>query len=106
MIDAEPPAWLGRMILHDELRGLGLPWVPEAMWQRPRDQWLTLDDTFTAVALSSSLVWAIRRRGIENHWWRWSVKILAREKKKGRPADAIRSRPVKSGSVEFRRTSH
>jgi len=84
MIDAEPPAWLGRMILHDELRGLGLPWVPEAMWQRPRDQWLTLDDTFTAVALSSSLVWAIRRRGIpcgdelRDAAWRCTVAGLGR----------------------------
>lgn len=58
------PGWLGRNVLCDELRGLGLPWVPEAWWRRPADHWLTAPDTLEAIAVSSALVRAIRRRGI------------------------------------------
>lgn len=64
MVSCEPPEWLGRMILCDELRHLGLPFVPEAMWRRPNDGWLTFTDTLDAVSMSSAIVWAIRRRGI------------------------------------------
>lgn len=58
------PEWLGRAVLCDELRRLGLPWVPEALWRRPADRWLTMADTLEAVALTITLVRAMRRRGI------------------------------------------
>jgi hypothetical protein len=50
------------MILHDELRDLGLPWVPEAVAFRPAEGWLTLTDTLQAVAVSSAIVQRMRRR--------------------------------------------
>jgi hypothetical protein len=84
MIGDEPPAWLGRVILHDELRGLGLPWCPDACWRRPPDAWLTMSDTLEAVALSVALVRAIRRRGIpcgdelRDAAWRCTVAGLGR----------------------------
>jgi hypothetical protein len=78
------PEWLGRNVVCDELRGLGLPWVPEAWWRRPADAWLTLSDTLEAVAVSSALVAAIRRRGIpcgdelRDAAWRCTVAGLGR----------------------------
>lgn len=58
------PAWLGRNVLCDELRRLGLPWVPEAACRRPADRWLTMPDTLEAVALTIMLVRSMQRRGI------------------------------------------
>jgi len=78
------PEWLGRNVLCDELRAHGLPWCPEALWRRPADRWLTNRDTHEALAVSSALVSAIRRRGIpcgdelRDQAWRLTVAGLAR----------------------------
>lgn len=59
------PEWLGRAVLCDELRGLGLPWVPEATWRRPSESFITtFEERLEAVDVSSALVSAMRRRGI------------------------------------------
>lgn len=58
------PRWLGRMILHDELRGIGLPFVPEAVVFRPADFWLTYGDRLEAVAVTTAIVQGMQRRGI------------------------------------------
>ena len=84
------PKWLGRMILHDELRGMGLPWVPEAVAYRPSDGWLTLNDTLEAVAVSSAVVARMRRRipvGVELRAaaWRCTVAGLGRLRREARP---------------------
>ena len=56
------PNWLGRRILCDELRALGLPWSPEAVEYRIDDQWLTYGETLHAVDVSLTLVERIRHR--------------------------------------------
>lgn len=58
------PGWLKRNLAREELRRLGLPWVPEALWRRPADRWLTMADTLEAVALTITLVRSMQRRGI------------------------------------------
>jgi hypothetical protein len=83
MMGDDLPGWAARAVLCEELRGLGLPWVPEAT-RRRSDGWLTLADTHEAIAVSSALVAAIRRRGIpcgdelRDQAWRLTVAGLAR----------------------------
>lgn len=77
------PRWLGRMILHDELRGLGLPWVPEAVAFKPAEGWLTFTDTLQAVAVSSAIVQRMRERipvgdELRDAAWRCTVAGLRR----------------------------
>lgn len=83
MRSACAPKWLGRMILHDELRYLGLPFVPEAVAYRPADGWLTQADTLQAVAVSSAVVARMRRRipvgdELRAAVWRCTVAGLGR----------------------------
>lgn len=77
------PRWLGRMILHDELKGIGLPFVPEAVIFKPADGWLTFHDTLHAVAVSSRIVERMRRRipvgdELRAAAWRCTVAGLGR----------------------------
>lgn len=78
------PRWLGRMILHDELRGIGLPFVPEAVAFKPADYWLTYGDRLKAVAVTAALVRGMQRRGIavgdelRSAAWRCTVAGLRR----------------------------
>lgn len=92
----QAPKWLGRMILCDELRGLGLPWCPEAVAFRPADQWLTFPDTLQAVAVSSRLVERMRRRipvgaELRDAAWRCTVAALARLPREAWPANRQRA---------------
>lgn len=77
------PRWLGRIILHDELRDIGLPFVPEAVAYRPTDRWLTYTDTLHAIAVSSTLVARMQRRipvgdELRDAAWRCTVAGLGR----------------------------
>lgn len=77
------PRWLGRMILHDELRAIGLPFVAEAVAYKPADRWLTYRDTLQAVAVSSAIVHRMRQRipvgdDLRNAAWRCTVAALGR----------------------------
>lgn len=77
------PRWLGRMILHDELRAIGLPFVAEAVAYKPADGWLTYGDTLQAVAVSSAIVHRMRQRipvgdELRAAAWRCTVAGLGR----------------------------
>lgn len=77
------PKWLARMILHDELRAVGLPFVAEAVAYKPADGWLTYRDTLQAVAVSSAIVNRMRQRipvgdELRSAAWRCTVAGLGR----------------------------
>ena len=77
------PRWLGRMILHDELRAIGLPFVAEAVAYKPADSWLTFGDTLQAVAVSTAIVHRMRQRipvgdDLRDAAWRCTVAGLGR----------------------------
>jgi len=80
--DRAPP-WLRRTILCDELRALGLPWVPDAWWRQPPDAWLTYDERLEAITVSIAVIDGIRRRigpvprGLRDAAWRCIVAGLA-----------------------------
>jgi hypothetical protein len=86
------PKWLGRMILCDELRALGLPWSPEAVEYRPDDRWLTYGDTLQAVDVSAAIVARMRRRipvgdDLRAAAWRCTVAGLQRLPREAWPTD-------------------
>lgn len=83
MLANRAPKWLGRMILHDELRALGLPFVPEAVAYKPADGWLTYTDTLQAVSVSAAIVHRMRQRipvgnELRDAAWRCTVAGLGR----------------------------
>jgi len=96
MLVKHAPNWLGRMILCDELRALGLPWSPEAVEYRPDDRWLTYGDTLQAVDVSSSIVARMRRRipvsdDLRAAAWRCTVAGLQRLPREAWPANRQRA---------------
>lgn len=116
------PRWLGRMILHDELRAIGLPFVAEAVACRPADRWLTYRDTLQAVAVSAAIVDRMRQRipvgdDLRDAAWRCTVAALGRLPRESWPtsrqrfgdvaelalSDEKRSAPI---SIQWRRSRH
>lgn len=101
------PKWLGRIVLCDELRALGLPWSPEAVEYRPDDRWLTYGDTLQAVDVSSVIVARMRRRipvgdDLRAAAWRCTVAGLQRLPREAWPAngqpDVVDERHDEQGS--------
>lgn len=108
MRSACAPKWLGRMILHDELRYLGLPFVPEAVAYRPADGWLTQADTLQAVAVSSAVVARMRRRipvgdELRSAVWRCTVAGLGQLRRDRCPQHRVEQRSVAEPLVIRRR---
>ncbi len=102
------PKWLGRMILSDELRGIGLPFVPEAVAFKPADSWLTIGDTLQAVAVSSAVVARMRRRipvgdELRAAAWRCTVAGLGRLRRDRSPRRPDEHRRVAEPLVIRRR---
>lgn len=55
------PEWAGRALLAEAVRAAGLPWVPLAVWRRPRDT-MTLGQLRQAIAAEGTVLAEARRR--------------------------------------------
>lgn len=107
------PDWAGRALLAEAVRAAGLPWVPLAVWRRPRDT-MTLGRRHQAIAVYGQVLAEARRRlplGVSSQVlgpeWRdaaWSCTVAglalldaqARERfvSRGDDEDELRAEPV------------
>ncbi len=82
------PEWEGRRLLAQAVAAEGLPWVPWAVWRRPREA-MTYNERLQAVAVAGRVIAEARRRlppgvsgaAIDRQWrdaaWRCTVAGLA-----------------------------
>lgn len=114
------PEWAGRQVLAEALKACGLPWVPAAVWRRPRQERMTYGERLAAIGLVGRVIAEARRRlpggtsgaALDRAWrdvaWRCTVAGLAlldaqaRERMVGRRDDeddehdlpAVQAEPV------------
>jgi hypothetical protein len=74
------------MLLAESLRAVGLPWVPSALWRRPRETWMSLDARFQAIRVVGRVIAEARDllpagvmvdRRLRDAAWRCTVAGLA-----------------------------
>lgn len=104
------PGWLARRWLVDALNGVGLPWVPAAVWTKTDDSWMSLADRHAAVDMAARVWIGMRRRiplpapasALGDEWraavWRCTVAglaAIASERRAGEAEAAARRPPAK-----------
>ena len=86
IVCSELPDWAARELLAEAVKAVGLPWVPGAAWQRPREVWMTLTERLAAVNIAGRVIAEARGllpagAGVDRQFrdaaWRCTVAGLA-----------------------------